>query len=342
MYTLRGKYRQYFLRVNAGGEAEYSSANLRVDKDRTLQAVIEAIVRHYLQHQDLPNPFENHQPIPIEPIDHTSHHLQHPLSTPQATPRPMTPMSLAMGSPNLFGSDSAKRKRSDGPRLASAEMHEQAGSYMSPQSVRAPSPSKDQGRPLAHPSKKPKHSASLDTDAEMSNVRAEPHPWAHTYDHPPSNANPIGSPESASPARSPDPGNEMDLDVSAKVQEPTTSPDQQQRHPPPPLPQQVFPLPQQAQNQRVGSSPKMQTTSTLPTGSNSHMWTNDDKNLIERLRSHMSKDTGYNEFLESRNKQLTMREQLKHYKYIVKQLEEHTRGGSNAKKVCIGSSNSCK
>ena len=46
VYTLRGKYRQYFLRVNANGEAEYGSANLRVDKDRTLLAVIEAIVRH--------------------------------------------------------------------------------------------------------------------------------------------------------------------------------------------------------------------------------------------------------------------------------------------------------
>lgn len=47
VYTLRGKYRQYFLRVSANGEAEYGSANLRVGKDRTLVAVIEAIVRHY-------------------------------------------------------------------------------------------------------------------------------------------------------------------------------------------------------------------------------------------------------------------------------------------------------
>ncbi|KAF9793053.1 hypothetical protein BJ322DRAFT_996725 [Thelephora terrestris] len=46
VYTLRGKYRQYFLRVNACGEAEFGPANLRVDKHRTLQAVIEAIVRH--------------------------------------------------------------------------------------------------------------------------------------------------------------------------------------------------------------------------------------------------------------------------------------------------------
>ena len=47
VYTLRGKYRQYFLRVNANGEAEYGPANLRVEKDRTLLVVIEAIVRFY-------------------------------------------------------------------------------------------------------------------------------------------------------------------------------------------------------------------------------------------------------------------------------------------------------
>lgn len=254
----------------------------------------------------------------------------------------MTPMSLSTGSPHLFGSDSAKRKRSDGSRLAPVEMHEQAGSYLSPQSVRAPSPSKDQGRPPVHPSKKPRHSASLDTDTEMSNVRAEPHPWAHTYDHPPSNTNPIGSPEPMSPARSPDPGNEMDLDVSVKDQESNPSPHQKPRHLPPPQLQPVSPPPQQIQNRQAESPPKPQTTPTLPTGSNSHTWTDDDKNLIEELRSYMSNDLGYNEFLESRNKQLTMREQLKHYRYIVKQLGEHTRGASTAKKVCIGSSNPCE
>jgi hypothetical protein len=47
VYTLRGKYRQYFLRVNAYGEAEYGSANLRVDKNRTLQVIVEAIVRYF-------------------------------------------------------------------------------------------------------------------------------------------------------------------------------------------------------------------------------------------------------------------------------------------------------
>lgn len=248
-------------------------------------------------------------------------------------------MSLSLGSPHLFGSDSTKRKRSDGSRLVPVETHEQASSYMSPKSVRAPSPSKDQGRPPVPLPKKPRHSASLDTDTEMSNARAEPHPWAHTYDHPPSNTNPVGSPEPMSPVESPGPGNEMDLDVSVKEQESNPSPHQHQRYLPPLLPQsqqQVSSPPQQTQ---AGSPPKLQTTTALPTGSNSHTWTDDDKNLIEQLRSHMSKDLGYDEFLESRNKQLTMREQLKHYKYIVKQLEEYTRGASNAKKVCIGSSN---
>ena len=246
----------------------------------------------------------------------------------------MTPMSLSTGSPHTFTVDSAKRKRSDGSRLAPVEVHEQPGSYMSPQSVRAPSPSKDQGRPPVHPSKKPRHNATLDSDTEMSNARAEPHPWGHTYD-PPNNINPSGTPEVMSPARSPDAGNEMDLDVSSKGQEPSLSPHQQQRYlpPPPQGQQQVSPPPQQTQNLRAESLPKLHTTPTLPTGSNSHTWTEDDKNLIEQLRSRMSNDPGYNEFLESRNKQLTMREQLKHYTYIMKQLEEYTHGGTNAKKV---------
>ena len=240
----------------------------------------------------------------------------------------MTPMSLSMGSPHLFGSDSTKRKRSDGSRLASVETHEQAGSYMSPQSARAPSPAKDQSRPPAHPSKKPRRSGSLDTDTEMSNVRAEPNPWAQTYDHPPSNTNPVGSPESMSPVRSPDPGNGMDLDANP-------SPQQQQRclPPPPRIQRQVSPSRSQTDNHQTGSRSNTGSTSALPTGSNSHTWTDDDKNLIEQLRSPMSKEPGYDEFLESRNKQLTVREQLKHYRYITKQLEEHTRGASNARKV---------
>ncbi|KAF9653999.1 hypothetical protein BDM02DRAFT_1169608 [Thelephora ganbajun] len=270
-------------------------------------------------------------PMPVEPIDY-----HHPLSTPQAVPRPMTPMSLPMGSPHTFGSDSAKRKRSDGSRLAPVEIHEQTGSYMSPQSVHAPSPSKDQGRPLVHPLKKPRHGASLDPDTEMSNVRAEPHLWARNYDHPLSNAN-IGSPESMSPVRSPDPGNEMDLDVSAKERESNPSPHQQRYLPPPPpqLQQQVSPPPQQIQQQQGDPPLKPHTISTLPTGSNSHTWTEEDKNLIEQLRSRMSKNPGYNEFLESRNKQLTMREQLKHYAYIKNQLEEYAHGGLNAKKMHV-------
>ena len=214
---------------------------------------------------------------------------------------------------------------------------------MSPQSARAPSPLKDQGRPPVHPSKKPRHNASLDADAEMSNARAEPHPWAHPYDHPQSNTNTVGTPEPVSPARSPNAGNEMDLDVSSKEREPRPSPHQQQRYlpppPPPQLQQQASPPPQQTQtqHQRVASSPKQPTSSALPTGSNSHTWTEDDENLIEQLRSRMSMEPGYNEFLESRNKQLTMREQLKQYTYIAKQLEECTHGGSNATKVCAGS-----
>ena len=43
-FTRRGKYRQYFLRVTSGGIDEFSSANLRVEKDRTVEVFIEAAV----------------------------------------------------------------------------------------------------------------------------------------------------------------------------------------------------------------------------------------------------------------------------------------------------------
>ena len=243
-------------------------------------------------------------------------------------------MSLSTGSPHLFGSDSAKRKRSDGSRLAS-EMHEQAGSCMSPQSARTPSPSKDQGRPPAYPSKKLRRSVSLDPGAEMSTASTEPPPWPHTFNHLPSNANPGGSAEPVSPARSPSAGNEMDLDVSFKEQDLNLSPHQHQ-HPPPPPPQSQqrgSSPPQQISQQQPEFLLRPQTTPTLPTGSGSHMWTEGDKNIIEQLRLQMSKEPGYDDFLESRSKQLTIREQLTHYAYIMKRLEEHTRGGSDAKKV---------
>ena len=244
----------------------------------------------------------------------------------------------------MLGSDSAKRKRSDGSKLASVEMREQTGSYMSPQSVRASSPSKDQGRSVVHPSKKPRRNASPDLDAEMSNAAAEPPAWTHTYAPPPSNINPVGSPELMTPTRSPDAGNEMDLDISTKEQESDPPPHQSQNPPPSqPQPQQhVLPPPQQIHQQQADSPPRPQATFTLPTGSGSHTWTEEDRTLIEQLRLQMSKQPGYNEFLESRNKQPTMREQLTQYTYVARQLEEHTGRGSNVKKVCIGFSVACE
>ena len=249
----------------------------------------------------------------------------------------MTPVSLSTGSPHLFGFDSTKRKRSDGSRLAPVEVHEQAGSYMSPQSVRAPSPSKDQGRPPLYPSKKPRFGDSLDPDTDMSNARAEPTLWARTYDQPPGNVNSVGSPGLISPSRSPDAGNEMDLDVSAKEQESDPPPHERRRSPsPPPSQLQQASPPFQQIRPQAESPHKPRPTSALPTGSGSHTWTEGDRNLIEQLRTQMSKESGYSEFLESRNKQLTMRDQLTHYAYIAKQLEEHTRGGLHVKKVSIG------
>ncbi len=45
VYTLRGKYKQYFLRITADGEQVCQSANLKVALDRTLQIYVEDVRR---------------------------------------------------------------------------------------------------------------------------------------------------------------------------------------------------------------------------------------------------------------------------------------------------------
>lgn len=42
-YTLRGKYRQFLLRVSANNVDEYMSANVVVHEDRTLDVVVEMV-----------------------------------------------------------------------------------------------------------------------------------------------------------------------------------------------------------------------------------------------------------------------------------------------------------
>lgn len=41
--TMRGKYRQTFLRVSAEGEETSQSANLKVETDRTLSIIVEGV-----------------------------------------------------------------------------------------------------------------------------------------------------------------------------------------------------------------------------------------------------------------------------------------------------------
>jgi hypothetical protein len=43
LYTLRGRYRQFFLRVSADGVEDCISANLRVTPTRTLDVVVEVV-----------------------------------------------------------------------------------------------------------------------------------------------------------------------------------------------------------------------------------------------------------------------------------------------------------
>ena len=43
MFTMRGKYRQTFLRISADGEEATQSANLKVETNRTLPVVVESV-----------------------------------------------------------------------------------------------------------------------------------------------------------------------------------------------------------------------------------------------------------------------------------------------------------
>ena len=43
VYTLRGKYKQYFLRISADGEPICQPANLKVTPDRTVEIYIEEV-----------------------------------------------------------------------------------------------------------------------------------------------------------------------------------------------------------------------------------------------------------------------------------------------------------
>lgn len=48
VYTLRGKYRQFFLRVGDDGENDVMQSNVRVAPERTIDIVVEAVCLSYL------------------------------------------------------------------------------------------------------------------------------------------------------------------------------------------------------------------------------------------------------------------------------------------------------
>ncbi|KAH9851394.1 hypothetical protein C2E23DRAFT_732936 [Lenzites betulinus] len=56
VYTMRGKYKQYFLRVTPEGEALSQSANLKITTDRTLEIVVEDVGIHSYPRLITPNP----------------------------------------------------------------------------------------------------------------------------------------------------------------------------------------------------------------------------------------------------------------------------------------------
>lgn len=46
VYTMRGKYRQFFLRVHDDGIDEVQPTNISVSAERTLEVVVETVRRH--------------------------------------------------------------------------------------------------------------------------------------------------------------------------------------------------------------------------------------------------------------------------------------------------------
>ena len=57
VYTLRGKFKQYFLRLPTEGERDCKTANLKVAPDRTLEIYVEDVSIHAMSSQTLAHAF---------------------------------------------------------------------------------------------------------------------------------------------------------------------------------------------------------------------------------------------------------------------------------------------
>ncbi|KAH7925943.1 hypothetical protein BV22DRAFT_1064026 [Leucogyrophana mollusca] len=157
VYTLRGKYRQFFMRVSADNVLEVESANLRVTTERTLEIVVEAPVPA----GQLPPPprlppsitqaSESESETPMSPygesgstfgpfghdaemerfpqVPHPSPNKRHPSPSSESTPRGGPYGHASHYSSSVHGSPSQAAKRSRHPKRS--DHREGRGSYNS-------------------------------------------------------------------------------------------------------------------------------------------------------------------------------------------------------------------
>ncbi|KAH9978808.1 hypothetical protein BGW80DRAFT_696853 [Lactifluus volemus] len=97
LFTMRGKYRQTFLRISTDGEETSQSANLKVEVDKTLSIIVESISD---SRGVLPTPTLSSNPSPlvsmgpVVPVSNTTHPLTPMSNVLDLEGIPATPLNL--------------------------------------------------------------------------------------------------------------------------------------------------------------------------------------------------------------------------------------------------------
>jgi hypothetical protein len=286
--------------VTARGTDEYSSANLRVEKDRTLQVLVEGTVSVLCRTSFTGSRQLMSMPIQPEPLYE---------SISKSPPRLMTPVSVGMASQSPHPFTSHKRKHDDMSRLSepretiSVPYSSPRSQYMQispPQSRQSPHPL-SATEDVASPAKKQKVIPMNVTSPGSVSEHESGGDWGEL---PISTSQPSVSDEGV-PAPQP---------TSASA---TFEPENSNSEVKTPSVPNGVPSPQlDPQLDRSNSSSSYRG---LVTGSESHKHTEADQAVIRWLKSFITQEQGWHDFVESRRTTLTVGEQLKHYRYIESQ-----------------------
>lgn len=178
VFSLRGKYRQFFLRVSPDNQDLMASANLAVEKDRSLEVFVE----------DLPRNDGHVLPPPVVGRDPDTDEEMQSMSTTRSTgqPSPAIPPYISPSSlppkrrRGMSNSSYASTVQQQSPYTYTPTM-----SVMSPQySGRSPSPTSYRSPPAGSPSKKSNASSYVQWDWSSSAYGQHPPP---THQQPASN-----------------------------------------------------------------------------------------------------------------------------------------------------------